>query len=510
MYSNHNFFALIQDQMLACPDHVFLELDQRPPITFLDVEIFTARLANKLIDMGLQPEDRVTAQVDKSPQAVMLYLACLRAGLIFHPLNTAYTSNELEYFLADTKPALVVCDSTRVDAVVKLINDPQAMRVQTLDADGSGSLCADLQDFSAQSPIIPRKRNDTALLIYTSGTTGKPKGAMITHENVASNAINLTHFWGWAKRDVLLHVLPIFHVHGLCVGLHLPLLAGSKILFQPKFSVEKSIKLIPSVSVMMAVPTIYTRLLSDSRFDRNLCSKMRLFISGSAPLLPETFADFETRTGHRILERYGMTEAQMISSNSLHVDRRRGGTVGFALPDVKLRICDADGTPLGRSEIGALEIKGPNVFEGYWRNPEATRTAFRDDGYFITGDIATIDDDGVLSIVGREKDLIISGGFNIYPSEIELLINQIPAVIDSAVVGAPHPDLGEAVVATIIRGSKELTVADIRQSLAKNLSAFKVPQHIDFIDEFPRNAMGKIEKTKLREQYHSIFNDQTR
>lgn len=505
MHENQNFFALIRERMLTSLDHSFLELEQGSSITFADTDTVTARLANKLVQMGLQPEDRVTAQVDKSPQAVMLYLACLRAGLVFHPLNTAYTRNELDHFLTDAEPALVVCDSSRVDDVVNLINKHQTTSVQTLDADGGGSLCADLSDYSDQFPVTLRKSDDIALLIYTSGTTGKPKGAMITHQNIASNAIELTKFWAWQDHDVLLHVLPIFHVHGLCVGLHLPLLAGSKILFQPKFSVEKSINLIPNASVMMAVPTVYTRLLSDTRFNRSLCRKMRLFISGSAPLLPETFTEFETRTGHRILERYGMTEAQMISSNSLQTDRRRGGIVGFALPGVELRICDTEGTPLDRGEIGGLEIKGPNVFKGYWRNPEATRATFRDDGYFITGDVAMIDDTDVLSIVGREKDLIISAGFNIYPSEIELQINQIPSVVDSAVFGAPHPDLGEGVVAAIIQRSEEMMIADIRQLLETNLSAFKVPQHIEIVKEFPRNAMGKIEKNKLREQFQSVF-----
>ena len=314
----------------------------------------------------------------------------------------------------------------------------------------------------------------------------------------------LSQVWGWQKNDVLLHVLPIFHVHGLCVALHIPLLMGTKILFQPRFSVTETIKLLPQSTVMMAVPTIYTRLLSDAEFNTDLCDGMRLFVSGSAPLLPETFTQFEQRTGHRILERYGMSEAQMITSNPLK-GVRRGGTVGFPLPGVKVRVCDDDGRPLECGEIGALEIKGPNVFRGYWRNPDATKSTFREDGYFITGDVARIDEEGVVTIVGREKDLIISAGFNIYPSEIEFQINQIPLVSDSAVFGVPHPDLGEGVVAAVIRQSDRLSELDISESLEKNLSAFKIPRQIVFVDGFPRNAMGKIEKNRLRDSYRSIF-----
>ena len=506
MHKNQNFFVAIQQQMSKSSSRTFLELDGGASITFMEAESLTAKLANKLTELGLQPGDRVTVQVDKSPQAVMLYLACLRAGLIFHPLNMAYTLQELDHFLADARPSLLVCDAARKAQAGALIQKHAVEHVHTLEANGQGTLWTGLPDYSQDFPVVPRQREDAALLIYTSGTTGKPKGAVITHENIASNAEALTRVWDWQTQDVLLHVLPIFHVHGLCVGLHLPLLAGSKIIFQPKFSVDKTIKLLPHASVMMAVPTIYTRLLTDSRFNRNLCATLRLFISGSAPLLPETFTEFELRTGHRILERYGMTEAQMISSNPLQ-GTRRGGTVGFALPGVALRICDANGAALSHNEIGTLEIKGPNVFKGYWQNPEATQATFRDDGYFITGDIATVDENGVLSIVGREKDLIISAGLNIYPSEIELQINQIPGVIDSAVFGAPHKDLGEGVVAAVIRRSIELSATDISQALEEDLSAFKLPRHIVFVEQFPRNAMGKIEKNRLREQYQSVFSN---
>ena len=507
MPQNNNFFELIQQQILASSQKTFLELHDSRLISFSDANRLSAQLANKLNELGLQPGDRVTAQTDKSAQAVLLYLACIRAGLIFHPLNTAYTLKELDYFLEDAQPMLFVCGSKRADETTELIKKHKIQLVETLEANGTGTLCQDIAEYEERFETVVRDGNDTALLIYTSGTTGKPKGAMITHENISSNAASLSQVWGWQKNDVLLHVLPIFHVHGLCVALHIPLLMGTKILFQPRFSVTETIKLLPQTTVMMAVPTIYTRLLSDVKFKKDVCDGMRLFVSGSAPLLPETFTQFEQRTGHRILERYGMSEAQMITSNPLH-GVRRGGTVGFPLPGVHVRVCDDDGRPLECGEVGALEIKGPNVFRGYWCNPDATKSTFREDGYFITGDVARIDEEGVVTIVGREKDLIISAGFNIYPSEIEFQINQIPLVSDSAVFGVPHPDLGEGVVAAVIRQSDSLSELQISEFLEKNLSAFKIPRQIVFVDEFPRNAMGKIEKNRLRESYRSVFSDE--
>lgn len=504
MQSNENLFCMFEQQMLDAPERVFLELHESRKLTYGDANALSARLANKLIDLGLQSGDRVTAQVDKSHQAVLLYLACLRAGIVFHPLNTAYTINELDHFLQDAQPTVFVCSPTRAIEAQVIVKKNAANTVLTLDVDGSGTLWEDVLAHSDTFDTAHRDKDDTALLIYTSGTTGKPKGAMITHQNVSSNAQSLIGAWGWRSEDVLLHVLPLFHVHGLCVGLHLPMALGSTVVFETRFSVERTINLIPQATVMMAVPTIYTRLLSDSRLNRILCEGMRLFISGSAPLLPETFAQFERRTGHLILERYGMTEAQMITSNPLK-GARISGTVGFPLLDVELRICDDDGQQLKRGEIGSLEIKGPNVFKGYWRNPDATRKAFRDDGYFVTGDVAMIGENQYVSIVGREVDLIISAGFNVYPREVELEINQIANVSDSAVFGVPHPDLGEGVVAVVICQSDQLSESEISQNLEDKLSAFKVPGKIFIVDDFPRNAMGKIEKARLREQYHSVF-----
>ncbi len=504
MSKNQNFFALIEQQFKKSSSRPFLELPDGQSIDFSKADELSAQLANKLNALGIQPGDRITVQVEKSAEAILLYLACLRAGFVFHPLNTAYTLHELDHFLTDAQPVLLVCTQVRKLEADQLIKKHSVRLVQTLDADGAGSLLEDLSTFSNSFVTVTRKKDDTALLIYTSGTTGQPKGAMITHQNITSNAHSLSHVWNWQPDDVLLHVLPVFHVHGLCVGLHLPLLAGSKILFEPKFSVHQTIERLPQASVMMAVPTIYTRLLSDKRFNKNLCDGMRLFISGSAPLLPETFAEFEERIGHRILERYGMTEAQMITSNPLN-GVRLGGTVGLPLPNVSVRICDDNGVPLGRGKTGTLEIKGPNVFKGYWRNSQATQSTFRENGYFMTGDAAQIDENGVISIVGRLKDLIISAGFNIYPSEIELALNQIPLVTDSAVFGVPHPDLGEGVVAIAVRQSDDLNEAQIRQALENNLSTFKMPKKMIFVDEIPRNAMGKIEKNRLRETYRSVF-----
>ncbi len=490
--------------MLETPQRVFLELADGTSITFGEADKLSAQLANKLTVLGLKAGDRVTAQIEKSPQAVMLYLACLRAGLVFHPLNTAYKKNEISYFIDDAKPSLVVINPDHDDFIVKLASDKKVESVLTLGTCGDGSLWQDIDEFEDKFEVANRSSGDTALLIYTSGTTGKPKGAMITHENIESNAMALIDIWGWQKNDVLLHVLPLFHVHGLCVALHCPILVGTKIVFENRFSVEGTIELLPNVSVMMAVPTMYTRLLTHNQFNQDCCKNMRLFISGSAPLQPDTFIDFERRTGHRILERYGMTEAQMITSNPLHGERT-GGAVGFALPKIELRVCDDAGRMLKNGKVGILEVRGPNVFSGYWDNPKATKSAFRDNGYFISGDMAMIDEAGVVTIVGRHSDLIITAGFNVYPREIEIEINQMEGIFDSAVIGVPHPDLGEAVLAAVIRKNKSLTKSRILAHLRHNLADFKIPKHIAFIDSFPQNAMGKIEKNRLRDQYMSVF-----
>ncbi len=500
-----NFFSLLHERIRKSADRVFLELGDRPSITYGEADRMSAQVANRLATFGLKPGDRVTAQVEKSTQVVILYLACLRSGLVFHPLNTAYTLNELEHFFEDAQPSLVVCRPGIVDEVRELANRFDIEHVVTLDVNGDGTLWELVSNQHDEFAVTERSPDDTALLIYTSGTTGKPKGAMITHHNLSSNILALMEFWEWEAQDVILHVLPLFHVHGLCPALHCPIMGGSKILFQYRFSLSKTINLIPRATVLMAVPTVYTRLLSDDRLSKELCRDIRIFLSGSAPLLPETAFEFERRTGHRIMERYGMSEGQMITSNPFRGERLIG-TVGLAFPGIKLRICEESGQQLDHGEIGMLEVKGPNVFSGYWRNPAATKKAFRSDGYFITGDLGTIDENGYLSIVGRESDLIISAGFNIYPKEVEDQLNQIAGVVDSAVFAVPHPDLGEAVFATVVKEKNAtITSHDIVSTIKEKLSSFKIPKKIEFVDELPRNAMGKVEKKRLRIRHQSEF-----
>lgn len=490
--------------MLDSPHSVFLELPTQEYITYEQANAITARIANRLTELQLKPGDRITAQIEKSPEAVLLYLACLRAGIIFHPLNTAYTHHELEHFVRDAQPSLIVCTASNLFQTNELASRYCVNQVLTLETDGSGSLMENYSSYSAKFDVVDKTQDETAILVYTSGTTGLPKGAMITHGNLSSNAIALCDTWEWTTQDVMLHVLPLFHVHGLCFGLHTPMMKASRIIFHLKFSVSETLKRIPDSTVLMAVPTIYTRLLTDSELTPQLCKDTRVFISGSAPLLPETFKQFEERTGHRILERYGMTEAAMVSSNPIHGDRIPG-TVGRPINDVTLRVRDDSGEILENGQIGVLEISGPNIFSGYWRNDSATREAFRDDGFFVTGDLAKIDENGVLSIVGRESDLIISAGLNIYPREVEIQLNKIPGVVDSAVIGVPHPDLGEGVFGAVILNKVQLSENQILEILKGKLSAFKIPKKIVQVPDFPRNAMGKVEKKQLRIQYQSAF-----
>ena len=501
---NENFFVQLHQVMLNQPDRVLLDLADRSPLTYGEANRLSAQLANHLRSLGLESGNRITIQCEKSYKAVILYLACLRSGIIFHPLNTGYTLNELQYFLKDAEPTLVVCESSRRPATNDLARSAGIRHVLTLQDDGENSLWADIDQYSENFLPIFRDKDDLALLIYTSGTTGKPKGAMITHENISSNAASLVDIWHWRSDDILLHILPLFHVHGLCVGLHCPMLLGCRIIFHNQFSVRETLQWIPKSTVLMAVPTIYTRLLRNSELTKHLCRSMRLFISGSAPLLPETFEEFERKTGHAILERYGMTEAQMITSNPMEGERIPG-TVGHALPDIGLRITERDGTALEVGQTGILEIKGANVFSGYWRKPEATQKVFRKDGYFITGDFAAIDECNRVTIVGRDSDLIISAGLNVYPREVEIALNNLPWVIDSAAFGVPHPDLGEAVVAVVIQRTDHKSMVDITAGLNNHLSKFKIPKQIIFVEEFPRNAMGKIQKNQLRRDYRSLF-----
>ena len=483
----------------------FIETPDGRQISYGELDSASGRIATLLSDCGVVPGDRVAAIVEKSPEATFLYLACLRAGAVYLPLNTAYQEAELSYFLGDAEPRVVVCDPGAED-IVAPIAARHGGRTLTLAAEGAGSLTEESRGRDGDFPAAQVARSDLAALLYTSGTTGRSKGAMLSHGNLSANARALHDLWGFRPDDTLLHALPIFHTHGLFVALNCVLLAGARMLFLPRFDPETVIRLLPRATVMMGVPTFYTRLLARDDFTAELCRGMRLFISGSAPLLEETFDAFRARCGHTILERYGMTETGMNSSNPLDGERR-AGTVGFALPDVEMRVAGEDGRILAAGEVGVLEVRGPNVFQGYWRQPEKTKEDFRSDGFFITGDVSRIDERGYVQIVGRAKDLIISGGFNVYPKEVELVVDQVPGVGESAVIGLPHPDFGEAVAAVATRSddgtsaSEEAIIAAAKRELAN----YKVPKKVFFLDALPRNAMGKVQKNLLRERYQDTF-----
>ncbi len=465
----------------------------------------TAQIAHALTATGIKAGDRVAAQIEKSPEALALYAACAQAGLIFLPLNTAYTVDELTYFIENSGAALVICDSRSVAALTPVAGSLNA-RIDTLDADGSGTLTERAAGQPTSFETVDRSGDDLAAFLYTSGTTGRSKGAMLTQDNLLSNAETLAAEWQFTDADVLLHALPIFHTHGLFVATNVTLAAGGSMVFMPKFDLDAIIANMPRATSMMGVPTFYTRLLDDDRFTRDLAAHMRLFISGSAPLLAETHVQFEDRTGHRILERYGMTETNMNTSNP-YKGERRAGTVGFPLPGVELKITDADtGACLPDGEIGQIEVRGPNVFHGYWQMPEKTAAELREDGFFITGDLGRIDEDGYVTIVGRNKDLIISGGYNIYPKEIELVLDDQPGVKESAVIGVPHPDFGETVLGVLVPEPGQDPDTDaIMDTVRDTLARFKHPRRLIMLDTLPRNTMGKVQKNLLREEYGGMF-----
>lgn len=493
-----NLYAQLKAAFPADDGATCLELPDGRTISYADMDRGSSRIAGCLHGLGISPGDRVVVQVEKSPDAVLLYLACLRAGAVFVPLNTAYTPREVAYFLEDAKPKFLICRPEVEDELEPVARGAGDARLLTLGADGEGTLREQSDKASPFEAIAPVKGDELAAILYTSGTTGRSKGAMLSHDNLASNARVLHDYWGWKKGDVLIHALPIFHVHGLFVALHCAMLNGSPMFFLPRFNADTVIGLFPRATVMMGVPTFYVRLLEHPGLGPAAVEGMRLFIAGSAPLLEETFNAFEQRTGFRILERYGMTEAGMITSNPLKGDRLPG-TVGYLLPGVEGRVADSDGTELPRGEPGVLEIRGPNVFRGYWGMPDKTAEEFRSDGFFVTGDIAKMATDGRISIVGRAKDLVISGGYNVYPKEIELLIDAIPGVLESAVVGLPHPDFGEAVTAVVVPdGSAPVDENSVRRALEGDLARFKQPKRVFVVDELPRNTMGKVQKNQLR------------
>lgn len=498
-------YDLIRDRFPA-RDKVFLETPEGRRITYFGVEEDSARMANALLRLGVKPGDRVAVQVEKSPEALLLYLGCVRAGAVFLPLNTAYTPAEIEYFLTDARPRIFICAPTRRERLATIAKAAGVIHTETLDERGAGSL-ADLgAKASAQDPNVNRGQNDLAAILYTSGTTGRSKGAMISHNNLASNGLALVDAWRFSESDVLIHALPIYHTHGLFVAINTLLLAGGTLLFLPKADVGEIMRLMPRATTLMGVPTFYTRLLQRGDLTKESTRHMRLFVSGSAPLLADTHRAWRERTGHAILERYGMTETNMITSNP-YDGERTPGSVGFPLPGVELRIADPEtSAPLAPGEIGVIEVKGPNVFQGYWKMPEKTASEFRKDGFFITGDLGKIDENSYVHIVGRGKDLVISGGFNVYPKEVEDEIDALPGVLESAVIGLPHPDFGEGVAAVIVKNAGSgINEAHVFEALHTRLAKFKQPKRVFFVADLPRNTMGKVQKNVLRETYRDSF-----
>lgn len=473
--------------------------------TYAEIVERAGRLANLLKARGVAPGDRVAAQVEKTPEAAILFFATVRAGAVYLPLNTAYTLAEIAYFIGDAEPKLVVCDPRKREGIAEIAARHGAT-VETLDAAGRGSLTEAALAASSDSATVTREEDDLAAILYTSGTTGRSKGAMLTHRNLVSNALALVDGWRFTERDVLIHALPIYHTHGLFVATNTVLLSGGSMIFQAKFDADAVLAAMTRATAMMGVPTFYTRLLGHPGLTREATAGMRLFVSGSAPLLAETHRQWSDRTGHAILERYGMTETNMNTSNPYDGDRI-AGTVGLPLPGVEVRVTDPEsGMALPRGEIGMIEVKGPNVFKGYWRMPEKTAAEFRKDGFFITGDLGVIDARGYVSIVGRGKDLVITGGFNVYPKEVEGEIDAIPGVMESAVIGVPHKDFGEGVVAVVVpSGPGAVEEAAIQAALRERLAAFKLPKRVMVVDDLPRNTMGKVQKNVLRDRFKDLL-----
>jgi malonyl-CoA/methylmalonyl-CoA synthetase len=505
---NDNLFAALRAAFPADLDAPAVETTAGLVYSWRDLDRATAMLANLLRTLELPPDSRIAVQVDKSVEAMLLYLATLRAGYVYLPLNTAYQSAEIEYFIGNAEPAVVVCTGKNFGWVSKIAFKAGTRHVFTLNDDRTGSLLERAMHHGDRHEIAPRAGGDLAAIIYTSGTTGRSKGAMLTHGNLLSNALVLKDYWGWKGGDVLIHALPIFHVHGLFVAIHAALLSASKMIWLDKFDPKTVVSKLPVATVFMGVPTLYVRMLAEPGLTRDAVRRMRLFISGSAPLLIETFTAWQERTGHTILERYGMSETVMLTSNPYDArdGERRGGTVGFPLPGVQLRVHGDDGADLPRGEVGNIEVRGPNVFKGYWRMPEKTQAEFTADGWFKTGDVGSVDADGYVTIVGRSKDLIISGGYNVYPAEVEGYINEMPGVAESALVGVPHPDFGEVGVAVVIpKAGVQLDGERIVAELKSRLANFKIPKRCFVATELPRNGMGKVQKNLLREQHKHLF-----
>ncbi len=506
--TEHNLYAHFLAVMRRQPERIAIETDSGQRTTFGEVDQSSARMANWLQAQGLQPGDRVMVQVEKSVPALLFYLACLRAGVVYVPLNTAYQAAELAYFIENAEPRVFVCDPDRETALREITNRLGVQQLMTMGADGQGSLMPAVQAQPAEQAVCPVAPGDLAAILYTSGTTGRSKGAQLTHGNLSANVHTLLDHWDWRTDDVLIHALPIFHVHGLFVAAHCALLNGSKMLWMAKFQPAQVLAWMPQATVFMGVPTLYVRLLQEPDLTPAACRHMRLFISGSAPLLTDTFADWQARTGHTILERYGMSETIMLTSNPCRSadGERKGGTVGQPLPGVQVRCVDEQGTPCETDDIGGVEVKGPNVFPGYWRMPEANAKEFTTEGWFKTGDVGRFDADGYLTIVGRSKDLIITGGYNVYPAEVEGYLNDLPGVAESAVIGCPHSDFGEGVVAVVVpQPDITLDAEQLTQAIRSQIASFKVPKRLFVVEALPRNVMGKVQKNLLRDAYARVF-----
>ncbi len=501
---NANLFARLFDD-LKDPAKLAIETADGTQISYGDLVARAGQIANVLVGNGVKVGDRVAAQTEKSVNALVLYLATVRAGAVYLPLNTAYTLNELDYFITDAEPSLIVCDPAKESGFAAIAAKVSA-KVLTLDADGKGSLVSAADKASPEFATVERADDDLAAILYTSGTTGRSKGAMLTHNNLASNSYSLVDYWRFTDKDVLIHALPIYHTHGLFVASNVTLFARASMIFLPKLDPERIISLMARATVLMGVPTFYTRLLQSPNLTRESTAHMRLFISGSAPLLADTHREWSARTGHAVLERYGMTETNMNTSNP-YDGERVPGAVGFPLPGVSVRVTDPEnGAELPREAIGMIEVKGANVFKGYWRMPEKTKAEFRDDGFFITGDLGKIDDKGYVHILGRGKDLVISGGFNVYPKEIESEIDAMDGVIESAVIGVQHPDFGECVTAVVVASKgAALSEDSVIKALDGRIARFKMPKRVMFVDDLPRNTMGKVQKNVLRETYKDLY-----
>lgn len=502
--ANANLFSRLFDG-LDDPKRLAIETQDGAHISYGDLIARAGQMANVLVARGVKPGDRVAVQVEKSVANIVLYLATVRAGAVYLPLNTAYTLNELDYFIGDAEPSLVVCDPAKAEGLAPVAAKVKA-KVETLGPDGKGSLTDAAEKASSEFATVTRAGDDLAAILYTSGTTGRSKGAMLTHDNLASNSLSLVGYWRFTDKDVLIHALPIYHTHGLFVATNVTLFARASMIFLPKLDPDLIIKLMARATVLMGVPTFYTRLLQNPALSHETTKHMRLFISGSAPLLAETHREWSARTGHAVLERYGMTETNMNTSNP-YDGERVPGAVGFPLPGVSVRVTDPEtAKELPRDEIGMIEVKGPNVFKGYWRMPEKTKAEFRSDGFFITGDLGKIDAKGYVHILGRGKDLVISGGFNVYPKEIESEIDAMPGVIESAVIGVPHADFGEGVTAVLVcNKGADVTEAAVLKALDGRLAKFKMPKRVFVVDELPRNTMGKVQKNVLRDTYKDLY-----